>query len=46
MSVYYGRRPPFLFFFGGKADEIRGLNYRRIMLLLRFLAVEIHKKIS
>lgn len=46
MSVFDGRRLFFLFFFPGKEGVIEGLNYKCIVLLLRFLTVELHKKKS
>ena len=46
MSVFDGQRLFFHTFFLDKKGEIEGLNYKCIVLLLRFLTVEIHKKMS
>lgn len=46
MSVFDGLRLYFLPFLEEEKGKIRVLNYRRIVLLLRFLTVELHKKIS
>lgn len=44
MLVFDGLRLCFFLFQRGRKGLRRGLNYKCIMLLLRFLTVELHKK--
>ena len=46
MLVFDGLRLCFFLFQRGRKGLRRGLNYKCIMLLLRFLTVESHKKKS
>ncbi len=46
MLVFDGLRLCFFLFQRGRKGLRRGLNYKCIMLLLRFLTVELHKKKS